>query len=184
MATGRTGAAYLAGLVGRLPVGVIARAQPGVSPDDAALRATYGARDSAKEWRGDGEAESALRIAGAGMLSRVQGAEGEDAYPNDIYLDPFAWPAQPQRIYTAFFLCDIKDFHRYGEDAYFSRRMKECGVKLWIDPNITITHYGIHGWTGNLHESLLKPQEELARIAKQQQDIADSVCVAGTAAVN
>lgn len=123
----------------------------------------------------------------AGGFTRIKRSALEkyaDAYPNDIYMDPFAWPSSPHRIYTSFFLCDIKDFNRYGEDAYFSRRMREAGIKLWIDPNITITHYGMHGWEGNLHEHLLRPAEEIERMLKERKDIEDSVCVAGTATVN
>ena len=86
------------------------------------------------------------------------------AYPNDIYRDEFAWPTSPNRIYTCYFICDIKDFFRYGEDAYFSRRMQEAGIKLWIDPNIHIAHHGMHTWTGNLHESLLRPPEEVEKV--------------------
>src|ERR1700674_909851 len=98
-----------------------------------------------------------------------------DAYPNDIYMDEFAWPMRKGRIYTSFFQCDIKDYQRYGEDAYFSRRMKDIGIKLWIDPNITITHYGVHGWTGNLHEHILKPVEELKKIAEEQNAIEETL---------
>jgi hypothetical protein len=73
--------------------------------------------------------------------------------------------------YTSFFMCDVVDYERYGEDAYFSRRMREAGIRLWIDPNITITHYGMNGWTGNLHESILKPPEEIARIMAERDKV-------------
>ncbi len=79
-----------------------------------------------------------------------------DAYPDDCYTDDCAWPDRPGRIYTSFFMCDIVNHQRYGEDAYFGRRMKEIGIKLWIDTNIWITHFGIKGWTGNFHEHLQK----------------------------
>jgi glycosyltransferase involved in cell wall biosynthesis len=79
-----------------------------------------------------------------------------DAYPDDCYTDDCASPDRPGRIYTQFFACDIMNHQRYGEDAYFGRRMKEIGIKLWIDTNIWITHYGIKGWTGNFHEHLQK----------------------------
>lgn len=91
------------------------------------------------------------------------------AYPNEIYRDRFAWPPSPNRIYTAYFMCDIVDFERYGEDAYFSRRMKEAGIKLWIDPNITLQHHGMHTWVGNLHESRLRTPEELEQVKAQME---------------
>lgn len=77
------------------------------------------------------------------------------AFPEAIYTDAFAWPSKPERIYTAFFMCDIENYERYGEDAYFSRKMQEAGITLWIDPNISIIHYGVSGYEGNMHEHLL-----------------------------
>jgi glycosyltransferase involved in cell wall biosynthesis len=89
------------------------------------------------------------------------------AYPESIYTDQFAWPPKPQRIYTAFFQCDIHEYQRYGEDAYFCRKLREAGVKLWIDPNITIIHYGIQGYPGNYHEHLMgeKAKQDAAAAA-------------------
>ncbi len=77
------------------------------------------------------------------------------AFPEAIYTDAFAWPNKPERIYTAFFMCDIENYERYGEDAYFSRKMQEAGITLWIDPNISIIHYGVSGYEGNMHEHLI-----------------------------
>ncbi len=108
-------------------------------------------------------------------------------YPEDVYLDDFAWPSRPGRIYTAYFMCDIKDYIRYGEDSYFSRRMRECGVKLWIDPNITINHHGMNTWSGNMHESRLRAPEEIKKIEEELQKRMrerESLCVAGTATIN
>lgn len=77
------------------------------------------------------------------------------AFPEAIYTDAFAWPDKAERIYTAFFMCDIENYERYGEDAYFSRKMQEAGIQLWIDPNISIIHYGVQGYQGNMHEHLV-----------------------------
>ena len=119
-------------------------------------------------WRGLPDGSCLLEAYNiAGGFTRIKRSALEkyaDAYPNDVYLDDFAWPMRKGRIYTMFFMCDVKDYQRYGEDAYFSRRMREAGVRLWIDPNITITHYGMHGWTGNFHEHILKSPEEIAKI--------------------
>ena len=52
-------------------------------------------------------------------------------------------------------MCDIENYERYGEDAYFSRKMQEAGIQLWIDPNISIIHYGVSGYEGNMHEHLM-----------------------------
>lgn len=125
-------------------------------------------------WRGLSDGSCLLEAYNiAGGFTRIKRSALEkyaDAYPDDVYLDDFAWPSRKGRIYTAFFMCDIVDYQRYGEDAYFSRRMREAGVKLWIDPNITITHYGTHGWTGNFHEHILKPPEEIAKIMAEMKE--------------
>jgi len=102
-----------------------------------------------------------------------------DAYPNDIYRDPCAWTEdKAERLYTVFFLCDIHDFTRYGEDAYFSRRMRDIGIKVWIDPNINITHFGVTGYPGNFHEqlqSLHQQQETNAANIQRLNEIASNV---------
>jgi glycosyltransferase involved in cell wall biosynthesis len=96
------------------------------------------------------------------------------AYPESIYTDQFAWPPKPQRIYTAFFQCDIHEYQRYGEDAYFCRKLREAGIKLWIDPNITIIHYGIQGYPGNYHEHLMgeKAKQDAAAVSQPEPETA------------
>ena len=98
-----------------------------------------------------------------------------DHYPDVVYQDPFADPSKPDRVYTAFFECLIHNHMRFGEDATFCRRMREMGVDLWCDPNITFTHYGIKGYTGNYHESLLKSPEEIDAIIAERKALADAV---------
>lgn len=92
-----------------------------------------------------------------------------DHYWQDVYVDDCAWPGRDGRIYTEFFSCAVINHQRYGEDANFSRRMRDIGIKLWIDPNLTIIHYGIKGWEGNLHQHILRPPEELAKIAEDRK---------------
>ena len=99
--------------------------------------------------------EAAMLSGGFMRLKRSAVVAFAKAYPESIYTDQFAWPLKPSRIYTAFFQCDIHNYERYGEDAYFCRKMREIGIKLWIDPNITIIHYGVQGYPGNYHEHLL-----------------------------
>jgi GT2 family glycosyltransferase len=78
-------------------------------------------------------------------------------------------------------MCDIKDYQRYGEDAYFSRRMKEAGIKLWIDTNINISHHGMHTWTGNMHESYKRTPEQIAAVAEQMKHNAEANSTTGSA---
>jgi hypothetical protein len=42
-----------------------------------------------------------------------------------------------------------------GEDISFCRRWASIGGKLWVEPRVTITHYGVKGWTGN-YDTFLK----------------------------
>jgi hypothetical protein len=46
--------------------------------------------------------------------------------------------------------------YHYGEDYAFSLRWKRLGGQLWVDPNITLNHWGLHGFKGNQHEEWLE----------------------------
>src|SRR5882672_8315762 len=94
-----------------------------------------------------------------------------DAYPQDVYIDDYAWPGRPGRTYTAFFECARHNYFRLGEDSEFSRKMRAAGIKLWIDPNITIRHHGMHSWEGNLHEHLLRPPDEIAALKAKRAEL-------------
>lgn len=89
-----------------------------------------------------------------------------DHYSDLVYQDPYADPSKPDRVYTAFFECARVDGIRAGEDAMFCRRAREMGMDLWVDPNITFGHFGIKGFHGNFHQSLLKSPEEIEAIRK------------------
>lgn len=41
-----------------------------------------------------------------------------------------------------------------GEDVTFCKRWREMGGEVWVEPNVTITHYGTSGFSGNLDKSL------------------------------
>lgn len=43
-----------------------------------------------------------------------------------------------------------------GEDGSFCLRWQQIGGKVWVEPRVTITHYGVKGWEGNYHEFLLQ----------------------------
>jgi hypothetical protein len=77
-----------------------------------------------------------------------------DTYTADAYRDSSADPNNPERLYTNFFICEVKDGLRWGEDRFFGRRAKEMGIDSWIYPNIEFGHYGIKGWRGNFDKFL------------------------------
>jgi hypothetical protein len=49
------------------------------------------------------------------------------------------------------------------------------GMELWVDPNITFGHYGIKGYHGNYHQSLLKPQDELDVLMAEREKLSAAV---------
>lgn len=59
----------------------------------------------------------------------------------------------------------------FSQDFAMSERMKEAGVKLWLEPNVTIGHWGNREYIGNLHEHLLGQ----AKTQIEARDIADKL---------
>lgn len=43
----------------------------------------------------------------------------------------------------------------FSQDIVFSERLKQCGVDLWIEPDVRIDHWGNTEYTGNLRDHLL-----------------------------
>jgi hypothetical protein len=43
----------------------------------------------------------------------------------------------------------------YGEDASFCVRCKRAGIPLYVEPDITIKHYGTQAWEGNYRNYLI-----------------------------
>ena len=46
----------------------------------------------------------------------------------------------------------------YGEDISFCRRWQRTGGELFVEPRVTISHYGTKGWTGN-YDTFLRSQK-------------------------
>ena len=69
----------------------------------------------------------------------------------------------------------------FSQDCVFSERLKQCGCDLWIDPNITIGHWGLTNHEGNLHEYLValkgsqdvknNPEAAFAVVAEMAKEI-------------
>ena len=81
-----------------------------------------------------------------------------EKYKDDAYRDGAADPATPDRLYTNFFICEIKDGLRWGEDRTFGKKLAAMGEDVWIYPNIEFSHYGIKGWHGNFDRWLRNPR--------------------------
>jgi hypothetical protein len=84
-----------------------------------------------------------------------------DAMPDDWYL--MGPPDKPVKCYDWFTRIRENNLH-FGEDYAFSLRWRRLGGQLWVDPNITLKHHGLHGWRGNL-------QEQWAEEVRLQQEL-------------
>lgn len=67
----------------------------------------------------------------------------------------------------------------FSQDYVFSERLKELGYELWIDPDITVGHWGLTNHEGNLHEHLIAlkasqnqtPEEAFEVVRKMAEEI-------------
>jgi glycosyltransferase involved in cell wall biosynthesis len=125
---------------------------------------------------GDGSAVlKATHMAGGFVRIKRQCLEMYKAkYTEDTYQDISADPSAPNRIYTNFFQCEVRDGLRWGEDRFFGRRLKEIGIEPFIFPNIEFGHYGVKGWFGNLDRYLRNPEKQQDYI-QSQQDMRENV---------
>jgi hypothetical protein len=75
-------------------------------------------------------------------------------YPDNFYYSPYT----EEKTYD-FFGRMLKNHKKLGEDISFNQRCIDAGIKLFIEPRCTLTHWGTKGWKGNYHEYLLaQPQ--------------------------
>jgi hypothetical protein len=64
------------------------------------------------------------------------------------------------------FRCNVESNKtRIGEDIYFQQRYKEMGGIVWMDPDITLRHWGVKAWEGNYQDYIMKGIE-----AKEVED--------------
>ena len=105
---------------------------------------------------GDGTALLEAHVLAGGFL-RIKRSVLEkfrEHYPDLWYREPSTLPTDPERKYTQFFSAESLDHRFVGEDHFFSRRLRDMGIKMFIYPNATIEHFGIKGWAGNLDKWL------------------------------
>lgn len=76
-----------------------------------------------------------------------------DAYPELRY-------REPEGEVTAFFDRYRVNGSRHSEDFGFSRRWREIGGQLWIDPVIKVDHYGLTEYPGDYHQYLINRKKE------------------------
>jgi len=107
---------------------------------------------------GDGTALVEAHVLAGGFLriKRKVLENFKEKFPDLWYREPSTRPDEPGRKYTQFFAARDEDHQFVGEDHYFSKRMREMGMQMFIYPNATIEHYGVKGWRGNFDEFLRK----------------------------
>ena len=73
------------------------------------------------------------------------------AYPELKYNNDLNTPADLQDFFYAFFdtMIDPKDKRYLSEDYTFSRRWQDIGGDIWLDPTISLNHYGSFNVQGN-----------------------------------
>lgn len=58
----------------------------------------------------------------------------------------------------------------FSQDYLFSERLKEIGYELWLDPNLTIGHWGLTNHEGNLHQHLISLNAEQEHKQELEKD--------------
>ena len=73
------------------------------------------------------------------------------AYPDLKYNNDLNTPPDLQDFFYAFFdtMIDPKDRRYLSEDYTFSRRWQDIGGDIWLDPTISLNHYGSFNFQGN-----------------------------------
>jgi hypothetical protein len=73
------------------------------------------------------------------------------AYPELKYNNDLNTPPDLQDFFYAFFdtMIDPKDKRYLSEDYTFSRRWQDIGGDIWLDPSISLNHYGSFNFQGN-----------------------------------
>ena len=85
-----------------------------------------------------------------------------DAYPELRY-------SEEDCDVTAFFERTKRDNHRQSEDYAFSRRWRDIGGQLYVDPHLKIDHYGLTKYEGD-YDAYLR-----GRKAKEEEEKAFAV---------
>ena len=123
---------------------------------------------------GDGTALiEAMVIAGGFIrLKRSVLEKFRKHYPDLWYREGSSSPDNPAKQFTQFFGAESIDHQFYGEDHMFSRKIREMGVKMYIYPNVDITHWGYKNFPGN-YDHYLRKQAKESGVPKKIEEVAD-----------
>ena len=84
----------------------------------------------------------------------------KEHYPDLLYREGSSSPDNPAKQFTQFFGAESIDHQFYGEDHMFSKKLREMGMKLYIYPNVDITHWGYLNFNGNFDQFLREQAKE------------------------
>jgi hypothetical protein len=111
--------------------------------------------------KADGEPLIAAERLPAGFL-RIKKTALEKfaaAYPERWYWDTHDETKERIKV-VQFFTTSLRDHEMFSQDFTFSEDMKAIGVPLWIEPNVTIGHFGLVEHVGNLDRHLRQLKED------------------------
>lgn len=80
----------------------------------------------------------------------------QEAFPDRWYWDG-------EEKVTQFLTTALRDHQFFSQDINFCRDLESIGVKLWIEPNVTIGHFGLTEYLGNLDKYLKDLHAEQSR---------------------
>lgn len=73
--------------------------------------------------------------------------------------------------FYALFNTTVEDGTLWGEDYSFARLWRRGGGRVWLDPSISLTHYGTKGWEGNIARWFLKNDQEPIELSDNWKEI-------------
>jgi len=81
-------------------------------------------------------------------------------YPDLKYTESSTDPDEPNHEYTQFFAAERIDGKFYGEDHWFSKRLRDMGIRMFIYPDVDMIHWGYKDFRGNYHQYLKREKEK------------------------
>lgn len=121
---------------------------------------------------GDGTAlVEAVVIAGGFMrVKRHVFERFKEKYPESWYIERTTDPNDPEHKYWQFFGAEAIDHVFYGEDHMFCRKLRDMGTRMFIFPDIDITHWGYKDFNGNFHQFLKNEKFNSAKVVDGNPD--------------
>jgi hypothetical protein len=86
-----------------------------------------------------------------------------EKFPERWYHDTADDKDQTPIKVTQFITTQLRDHQFFSQDFAFSEDMKSLGYQLWLEPNITIGHFGLVEHIGNLDKYLRDLKAEQSR---------------------